>query len=59
MEVGRLIRSVEHRKAHMVISIKPFGGMPSSGVSDGVSHSSRRATPKRSSRRSKPQATVK
>jgi predicted nucleotide-binding protein (sugar kinase/HSP70/actin superfamily) len=36
MEVGKLIQSVEHRKAHMVISIKPFGCMPSSGVSDGV-----------------------
>ncbi len=36
MEVGKLIQTVEHRKAHMVISIKPFGCMPSSGVSDGV-----------------------
>jgi len=27
---------VEQRKAHMVISVKPFGCMPSSGVSDGV-----------------------
>lgn len=36
MEVGKLIQSVEHRKAHMVISVKPFGCMPSSGVSDGV-----------------------
>jgi predicted nucleotide-binding protein (sugar kinase/HSP70/actin superfamily) len=36
MEVGKLIQSVERRKAHMVISIKPFGCMPSSGVSDGV-----------------------
>jgi predicted nucleotide-binding protein (sugar kinase/HSP70/actin superfamily) len=36
MEVGKLIQTVEQRKAHMVISIKPFGCMPSSGVSDGV-----------------------
>lgn len=36
MEVGKLIQSVLHRKAHMVISVKPFGCMPSSGVSDGV-----------------------
>ena len=36
MEVGKLIQTVERRKAHMVISIKPFGCMPSSGVSDGV-----------------------
>jgi predicted nucleotide-binding protein (sugar kinase/HSP70/actin superfamily) len=36
MEVGKLIQSVEKRKAHMVVSVKPFGCMPSSGVSDGV-----------------------
>ena len=36
MEVGKLIQSVRHRKAHMVVSVKPFGCMPSSGVSDGV-----------------------
>lgn len=36
MEVGKLIHAVEHRKSHMVISVKPFGCMPSSGVSDGV-----------------------
>ena len=36
MEVGKLIQVVEHRKAHLVISVKPFGCMPSSGVSDGV-----------------------
>ena len=36
MEVGKLINTVKHRKAHMVISIKPFGCMPSSGVSDGI-----------------------
>lgn len=36
MEIGKLIQSVTHKKAHMVISVKPFGCMPSSGVSDGV-----------------------
>jgi predicted nucleotide-binding protein (sugar kinase/HSP70/actin superfamily) len=36
MEVGKLIQTVAQRKAHMVISVKPFGCMPSSGVSDGV-----------------------
>lgn len=36
MEVGKLIQTVKHKKAHMVISVKPFGCMPSSGVSDGV-----------------------
>jgi predicted nucleotide-binding protein (sugar kinase/HSP70/actin superfamily) len=36
MEVGKLIQHVEQRKTHMVVSVKPFGCMPSSGVSDGV-----------------------
>lgn len=36
MEVGKLIQSVNQKKAHMVISVKPFGCMPSSGVSDGI-----------------------
>jgi len=36
MEVGKLIQNVLHKKAHMTISVKPFGCMPSSGVSDGV-----------------------
>lgn len=36
MEVGKLIQSVQKKKAHMVLSVKPFGCMPSSGVSDGV-----------------------
>jgi predicted nucleotide-binding protein (sugar kinase/HSP70/actin superfamily) len=36
MEVGKLIQHVEQKKTHMVISVKPFGCMPSSGVSDGV-----------------------
>jgi len=36
MEVGKLMQSVQNKKAHMVISVKPFGCMPSSGVSDGI-----------------------
>jgi len=36
MEVGKLIHMTEDREAHMVVSVKPFGCMPSSSVSDGV-----------------------
>ncbi len=36
MEVGKLISNVVGKKAHMTLSVKPFGCMPSSGVSDGV-----------------------
>ena len=36
MEVGKLIQSVKYKKSNMVLSVKPFGCMPSSGVSDGV-----------------------
>ncbi|AIE58891.1 hypothetical protein [Bacillus methanolicus] len=36
MEVGKLILNVVKRKVNMTISVKPFGCMPSSGVSDGV-----------------------
>src|SRR5262249_44423318 len=36
MEVGKLILNVVRNKAHMTVSVKPFGCMPSSGVSDGV-----------------------
>jgi predicted nucleotide-binding protein (sugar kinase/HSP70/actin superfamily) len=36
MEVGKLILNVAHQKATMTLSVKPFGCMPSSGVSDGV-----------------------
>jgi predicted nucleotide-binding protein (sugar kinase/HSP70/actin superfamily) len=36
MEVGKLIMNVVHAKAHMTVSVKPFGCMPSAGVSDGV-----------------------
>ncbi len=36
MEVGKLILNVVESKATMTLSVKPFGCMPSSGVSDGV-----------------------
>ena len=36
MEVGKLIMNVINSKAHMTLSVKPFGCMPSAGVSDGV-----------------------
>jgi predicted nucleotide-binding protein (sugar kinase/HSP70/actin superfamily) len=36
LEVGKVIQTAQKRKAHMVVSVKPFGCMPSSGVSDGV-----------------------
>jgi predicted nucleotide-binding protein (sugar kinase/HSP70/actin superfamily) len=36
MEVGKLVLTVKNKKATMVLSVKPFGCMPSSGVSDGV-----------------------
>ena len=36
LEVAHLIEAVEHKLAHLVISVKPFGCMPSSAVSDGV-----------------------
>ncbi len=36
MEVGKLILNVVKQKAHLTVSVKPFGCMPSSGVSDGV-----------------------
>ncbi len=36
MEVGKLILNVVNNKAHVTVSVKPFGCMPSSGVSDGV-----------------------
>jgi predicted nucleotide-binding protein (sugar kinase/HSP70/actin superfamily) len=36
MEVGKLIHFVEDHVNHMTLSVKPFGCMPSSGVSDGV-----------------------
>ncbi len=36
MEVGKVIDSVAGRKSHMIVSVKPFGCLPSSGVSDGI-----------------------
>lgn len=36
MEVGKLIHFIEDQVNHMTVSVKPFGCMPSSGVSDGV-----------------------
>ena len=36
MEVGKLVLNAEHKKSTMTLSVKPFGCMPSSGVSDGV-----------------------
>jgi predicted nucleotide-binding protein (sugar kinase/HSP70/actin superfamily) len=36
MEVGKLILNVVKKKVTMTLSVKPFGCMPSSGVSDGV-----------------------
>ena len=36
LEVGKLISNVAKAKVNMTISIKPFGCMPSSGVSDGI-----------------------
>ncbi|MGM0575981.1 MAG: 2-hydroxyglutaryl-CoA dehydratase [Myxococcota bacterium] len=36
MEVGKVIQNVVHSKVNMTLSVKPFGCMPSSSVSDGV-----------------------
>ena len=36
MEVGKFILNVLRNKSHMTLSVKPFGCMPSSGISDGV-----------------------
>ncbi len=36
LEVAHLLESIKHNLAHLVISIKPFGCMPSSAVSDGI-----------------------
>ncbi|MCG8313750.1 MAG: hypothetical protein MI976_11085 [Pseudomonadales bacterium] len=36
MEVGKLILNVDKKKSDMTLSVKPFGCMPSSAVSDGV-----------------------
>ena len=36
MEVSHLLESIKEKLAHLVISVKPFGCMPSSSVSDGI-----------------------
>ena len=36
MEIGKLIQNVAHSKVNMTLSVKPFGCMPSSSVSDGI-----------------------
>jgi len=36
MEVGKVILNAVHKKSTLTVSVKPFGCMPSSGVSDGV-----------------------
>src|SRR5688572_32160078 len=36
MEVGKLIQNVAYTKVNMTLSVKPFGCMPSSSVSDGI-----------------------
>ncbi len=36
MEVGKLIQNIAKNKVDMTLSVKPFGCMPSSSVSDGV-----------------------
>jgi len=36
LEVAHLIESVKDNMSHLVISVKPFGCMPSSAVSDGI-----------------------
>ena len=36
MEVGKVIHFAQDNLNHMTVSVKPFGCMPSSGVSDGV-----------------------
>lgn len=36
MEVSHLLESLKHKLSHMVISVKPFGCMPSSAISDGI-----------------------
>jgi predicted nucleotide-binding protein (sugar kinase/HSP70/actin superfamily) len=36
LEVGRFIQAAQERRAHLVVSVKPFGCLPSSCVSDGV-----------------------
>ena len=61
MEVGKLILNVLHKQgAHDAVSVKPFGCMPSSGVSDGVQSLITEKLPAApSSARSRPAATAR
>lgn len=36
LEVGRALRAKRDRSAHLVVSLKPFGCLPSSALSDGI-----------------------
>jgi len=36
LEVGKYLEAARGRLSHLVVSVKPFGCLPSSGVSDGV-----------------------
>ena len=36
LEIAHIIDASLHKKAHLILSLKPFGCMPSSGVSDGI-----------------------
>ena len=36
LEIGRALRAARDRAAHLVISLKPFGCLPSSALSDGI-----------------------
>ncbi len=36
LEIGRALRAARDRTAHLVISLKPFGCLPSSALSDGI-----------------------
>lgn len=36
LEVGRALKAARDRSAHLVLSLKPFGCLPSSALSDGV-----------------------
>lgn len=36
LEVGKVIKFTQSNRSNLIISVKPFGCMPSSGVSDGV-----------------------
>lgn len=36
LEVAKVVQAAKKRKSHLVVSVKPFGCLPSSGISDGV-----------------------